>query len=119
MSSINSSMAGLESLDITVLNRLHDDMGEDVEEVVAAFLESIDDLLASLKSRSADGSSVSICRWAHSIKSSAASIGMMKLSGIAFALETGLKKDKDVGVDLLVSQIEDEYNLARELLYSR
>ncbi|NNE63628.1 MAG: Hpt domain-containing protein, partial [Gammaproteobacteria bacterium] len=87
--------------------------------VLDAFLESIDDLLASLKSRSVDESNETIWRWAHSIKSSAASIGMMKLATIARTLEEKLKQGLAVDVDLLVSQIEDEYNLGRELLNSR
>ncbi|NNE63296.1 MAG: hypothetical protein HKN34_04365, partial [Gammaproteobacteria bacterium] len=71
MNGLNSAMSEPESLDQIVLTRLHEDMGEDVEEVLDAFLESIDDLLASLMSRSLDESNETIWRWAHSVKSSA------------------------------------------------
>ena len=119
MNGLNSAMRELESLDQMVLSQLHEDMGEDIEEVLGAFLEAIDDLLASLKSRSIDESSETISRWAHSVKSSAASIGMMKLATIAATLEKKLKQGTAVDVDLLVSEIEHEYNLGRELLNNR
>lgn len=105
-----------ESLDRTVLDRLYADMGEDIHEVLNAFLESINELLANLRHRADDEDIESISRWAHSIKSSAASIGMMKLSATAERLEKGLKQGLAVDVDKLVSEIEQEYNCSRVLL---
>ncbi|MCP4431230.1 MAG: Hpt domain-containing protein [Gammaproteobacteria bacterium] len=119
MNGLNTAMGELESLDQMVLNQLHEDMGEDVDEVLEAFLESIDELIACLKARSTDESSEAISRWSHSIKSSAASIGMMKLSTTAETLEKSLKQGIAVDVDVLVSQIEQEYNHSRELLFNR
>lgn len=112
-------MSGQQSLDHMVLNQLYEDIGEDVGEVLDAFLETIDELLANLKTRSDDESYEAISRWAHSIKSSAASIGMMRLATTAEILEKSLRQKQAVDVEMLVSQIEQEYNLGRELLSNR
>lgn len=119
MNALNTALGEQETLDQIVLNRLCEDMGEDVDEVLQAFLESIDELLGNLKSRPDDENSESISRWAHSIKSSAASIGMMRLSMTAEILEKSLKQGLEVDINSLVSQIEQEYNLGRELLVNR
>ncbi len=116
MNEFQSKINARESLDQSVLAQLHEDMGEDVQMVVEAFLESIDELLIELKKRSAAESSTNISRWAHSIKSSAASVGMMKLSAVAAHLEKSIKQGEVVDIDALVSQIEDEYSLSRKLL---
>lgn len=118
MSNLQSEFKILQSLDQVVLGQLHEDMAEDVHEVLGAFLESIEELLAELKNRSDDDSDETNLRRAHSIKSSAASIGMMKLSAIAAYLELSLKQGKMVDVDELVKQIESEYQHSRHLLDS-
>ncbi len=109
MNELQSEFNRLQSLDQAVLGQLHEDMGEDVQEVLDAFLESIDDLLTGLKNRTVDDNDEANSRRAHSIKSSAASIGMMKLSGIAAYLEKMLKQSRPVDIDDLVSQMESEF----------
>jgi len=106
----------LVSLDQSVHQRLREDMGEDIQEVLDAFLESIEELLAELKGRADNESSEAISRWAHTIKSSAASIGMMKLSEMAAQLETAQKLNESFDVDTMVEQINREYQLSRKLL---
>ncbi|MCP4186159.1 MAG: Hpt domain-containing protein [Gammaproteobacteria bacterium] len=104
------------SLDHYVLNQLHEDMGEDVTEVLDAFVESIEMLLADLNGRHADVGKDTISRWAHSIKSSAASIGMMKLSGMAEELEMVLKSGDQIDIDAQTKSINSEFIIALELL---
>jgi len=104
------------SLDKAVFAQLQEDMGEDLQEVLEAFLETIEELLLDLKNCFADDNSETISRWAHSIKSSAASIGMMKLSVIAAHLEMTQRKGLTVDVNDLVTRIENEYRQSRTLL---
>jgi len=92
MSKYQSAVEANQSLDQAVLIRLRADMGEDVQMVIDAYLQSIGELLSELKNRSVDDSGKDISRRAHSIKSSSAAIGMMKLSAIAANLERALKR---------------------------
>lgn len=116
MNAFQSEINTLESLDQSVLAQLKADMGEDVQEVIDAFLESIDDLLIELRDRSTDLDNTAVSRCAHSIKSSAASVGMMNLSAIAAHLEKSLKRGEAVNIDDLVSQIASEYSHSRNLI---
>ncbi len=106
----------LESLDQSIFAKLHEDMGEDIQLVLDTFLESIDELLAELNSRSGSESSEAISRCAHSIKSSAASVGMMKLSAMAARLEKAQKLGESFDVDSMVEKINREYQQSRKLL---
>ncbi len=116
MSDLLNDLEAVVSFDKSVFGQLCEDMGEDVQEVLEAFLEAIEELLVELKDRSVDESSDAISRWAHSIKSSAASIGMMRLSAIAAHLERMQKQGEVVNVDDLIRQIENEYQHSRTLL---
>ncbi len=116
MNDLKSEINAFESLDQAVLAQLKEDMGEDVQEVIDAFLESIDELLVEIKARADTEDNTSVSRCAHSIKSSAASVGMMSLSVIAACLEKSLKQGEAVDVDDLISQIESEYSHSRNLL---
>ena len=106
----------LKSLDQSILAQLREDMGEDIHEVLDAFIESIDELLGALKGRSKDDSNDTISRWAHSIKSSAASIGMMKVSALAAQLEKAQKQGESIDIDAMIKRIDREYQLSRALL---
>jgi HPt (histidine-containing phosphotransfer) domain-containing protein len=79
-----TALAGLRGLDPTGVNRL-------LERVVKAFQGSLDRLLPQLLDAQANGDTAGIRHVAHTLKSSSASIGAMRLSGLCAELETAVR----------------------------
>ena len=75
------------TLDDRVIEQLKHDMGEDAEMVIESYVESIDEFLCDIENRTVRTSSDDLHRWAHTIKSSAASIGAMRLAQLAAQME--------------------------------
>jgi HPt (histidine-containing phosphotransfer) domain-containing protein len=55
-------------------------MGEDASLIVESYVESIDEFLSDISNRTLCTPSADLHRWAHTIKSSAASTGAMRLA---------------------------------------
>ena len=96
------------TLDDKVIEQLKHDMGEDAVMVIESYVESIDEFLSDIENRTVRTSSDDLHRWAHTIKSSAASIGAMRLAHLAAQMENSYRDRVriDLGQQLQVMQSE-------------
>jgi HPt (histidine-containing phosphotransfer) domain-containing protein len=108
MSKVEPDPENQLTLDDKVLEQLAQDMGEDAPMVIESYVESIDEFLADIANRTVRTPSNDLHRWAHTIKSSAASIGAMRLAHLAAQMENSYRDRKsiDLGAQLLVMQQE-------------
>jgi len=108
MSKIIPDPDNQQTLDDKVIERLRQDMGEDAGMVIESYVESIDGFLSDFEKRSPRTPSDDLHRWAHTIKSSAASIGAMRLAHLAEQLEDSYRNrvQIDLGAQLQVMQRE-------------
>ena len=98
----------LLTLDDKVIERLRQDMGEDAGMVIESYVESIDEILSDIANSTLRTPGADLYRWAHTIKSSAASIGAMRLAHLAAAMEDACKNKSrvDLASQLLDMQLE-------------
>ncbi len=96
------------TLDDKVIERLRQDMGEDAGMIIESYVESIDEFLSDIENSTQRTSNDDLHRWAHTIKSSAASIGAMRLAQLAAQLEDSYlnRIQIDLGEQLTVMQRE-------------
>ena len=91
MSKIDPDPETQQTLDDKVIEQLKQDMGEDAVMVIESYVESIDEFLCDIENRTVRTSSDDLHRWAHTIKSSAASIGAMRLAHLAAEMENSYR----------------------------
>ena len=84
-------------------------MGEDAAMVIESFCESIDDFLRDIENRTETTPSQELHRWAHTIKSSAASIGAMRLAHLAAQLEESFRKRVQIDLGRQLQFMQQEY----------
>lgn len=98
------------TLDNKVIDRLKQDMGEDADMVIESYVESIDEFLCDIENRTVRTPRNDLHRWAHTIKSSAASIGAMRLAHLAAQMENSYRDriEIDLGAQLQSMQLEYE-----------
>ena len=108
MAKIEPDPENQQTLDDNVLARLAQDMGEDAGMVIESYVESIDEFLADIANRTVRTPSADLHRWAHTIKSSAASIGAMRLAHLAAQMENSYRDrvSIDIGTHTQVMQQE-------------
>ena len=96
------------TLDDKVIERLRQDIGDDAGMVIESYVESIDEFLSDIENSTLRTSIADLHRWAHTIKSSAASIGAMRLAHLAAQLEDSYinRVQIDLGAQLQVMQRE-------------
>ena len=108
MSQTGSNPDDQLTLDGKAIARLKQDMGEDLDMVLEAYVESIDDLLNDIESRTVKTPRVDLHRWAHSLKSSAASIGAMRLSQLAAEMEHSFRNRETIDVAAQLESMQNE-----------
>ena len=106
-----NSIDKLLTLDGQAIERLKRDMGEDMPMVLEAYVESIDELLDDIANRTAHTPDDDLHRWAHSLKSSAATIGAMKLSHLAAQMEHSYRDRRSIDVAAHLLAMQGEYLL--------
>lgn len=108
MSKIDPNPETQLTLDDKVIEQLKQDMGEDAVMVIESYVESIDEFLCDIENRTVRTSSDDLHRWAHTIKSSAASIGAMRLAHLAAQMENSYRDrvQIDLGQQLQFMQSE-------------
>lgn len=97
------------TLDDSVIDKLRRDMGEDALMVIESFVESIDEFLCDIENRTSATPSKELHRWAHTIKSSAASIGAMRLAYLAAQLEESYRKQVQIDLVRQLQSMQREY----------
>jgi HPt (histidine-containing phosphotransfer) domain-containing protein len=107
------ALAGLRALDPSGENRL-------IERVVRAFESSSDKLLPQLRDALGSSDGETIRHVAHTLKSSSASVGALKLSRLCAEIEAmmreGLKDGIDTRVALVHAEVEGTRRALRRLL---
>ena len=104
------------TLDDTVIEQLKNDMGEDAEMVIESYVESIDEFLHDIESRTVRTPGEDLHRWAHTIKSSAASIGAMRLAHFAAQMETAYRDHVRIDVEQQLEMMQREFQQVRTVL---
>ena len=103
------ALAGLRALDPSGENRL-------IERVVRAFESSSDKLLPQLRDALGTGDHATIRHVAHTLKSSSASVGALKLSRLCAEIETMLREGRGDGIDTRVALVHAEVEGTRRAL---
>jgi HPt (histidine-containing phosphotransfer) domain-containing protein len=97
------------TLDDKVIEQLKQDMGEDAEMVIESYVESIDEFLCDIENSNFRTPSDDLHRWAHTIKSSAASIGAMRLAHLAAQLEIAYRDSTKIDLGEQLQHMQHEY----------
>ena len=97
------------TLDDKVIDQLRQDMGEDAPMVIESYVESIDEFLSDIENRTVRTSSDDLHRWAHTIKSSAASIGAMRLAHLAAQMENSYRDRVQIDLGQQLHNMQQEY----------
>ena len=109
MSKVDPDPENQLTLDDKVLEQLAQDMGEDAPMVIESYVESIDEFLADIANRTVRTPSDDLHRWAHTIKSSAASIGAMRLAHLAAQMENSYRDRKSIDLGAQLQVMQQEY----------
>jgi HPt (histidine-containing phosphotransfer) domain-containing protein len=95
-------------IDPVSIVQLREDMGDDIDLVVEAFTASIQELIANLAKVEADTDLLEVMRWAHSLKSSSASVGALMLSRKAEFIEKSIKKECPIDLSVEIPELLNE-----------
>jgi HPt (histidine-containing phosphotransfer) domain-containing protein len=109
MSKIEPDPESQLTLDDKVIDQLKQDMGEDALMVIESYVESIDEFLSDIQNRTVRTSSDDLHRWAHTIKSSAASIGAMRLAHLAAQMENSYRDRVQIDLGEQLQNMQREY----------
>ena len=97
------------TLDDKIIAQLKQDMGEDAAMVIESYVESIDEFLCDIENSTFRTPSDDLHRWAHTIKSSAASIGAMRLAHLAAQMENSYRDRQQIDIDEQLQHMQREY----------
>jgi len=100
-------MAG--SVDISVLNTLKDQLGDSLEKLLRVFLNQVPEQLGEIESGLKAGDLNAAMRPAHTLKSSAATLGAFSLSELLKAIEQGTRAGNSEGLVELLNQAREEF----------
>jgi HPt (histidine-containing phosphotransfer) domain-containing protein len=109
MSKLDPDPESQLTLDDKVIEQLKQDMGEDAVMVIESYVESIDEFLSDIENRTVRTSSDDLHRWAHTIKSSAASIGAMRLAHLAAQMENSYRDRIRIDLGEQLQHMQREY----------
>ena len=113
MSKIDPDPETQQTLDDKVIEQLKQDMGEDAVMVIESYVESIDEFLCDIENRTVRTSSDDLHRWAHTIKSSAASIGAMRLAHLAAQMENSYRDRLQIDLGQQLQFMQSEHLLVQ------
>ena len=109
MSNLDPDPEAQLTLDDKVIEQLKHDMGEDAVMVIESYVESIDEFLCDIENRTVRTSNDDLHRWAHTIKSSAASIGAMRLAHLAAQMEHSYRDRVQIDLGQQLQFMQREY----------
>jgi HPt (histidine-containing phosphotransfer) domain-containing protein len=109
MSKLDPDPEAQLTLDDKVIEQLKHDMGEDAVMVIESYVESIDEFLCDIENRTVRTSNDDLHRWAHTIKSSAASIGAMRLAHLAAQMEHSYRDRVQIDLGQQLQFMQREY----------
>jgi HPt (histidine-containing phosphotransfer) domain-containing protein len=107
MSSLDNTDS-LPVIDPISIAQLREDMGADFGLVLEAFTASIQELIVDLAKVDANSDLPEVMRWAHSLKSSAASIGALTLSRKAEFIEKSIKEQEPIDLTVQIPELTND-----------
>ena len=102
-------MANLPTVDLIILSELKDIMEESFSEIMIEFRDEIPSYKNSMTDFLTDAEKLSILT--HTIKSSSANLGFVRLSENCRKIEEGLRIDATMKVDSLVDECKNELDM--------
>jgi signal transduction histidine kinase/CheY-like chemotaxis protein/HPt (histidine-containing phosphotransfer) domain-containing protein len=108
---------GQEAIDENIIAELIDVMGEDFSMVLDAYLSDTPDLLQAMEAAAAAHDAEAMVNPSHSLKSTSANFGAMKLSRMAEKLELRARSGDITGAPRLVERAHAEYEVVKEVLH--
>ena len=113
----NDPFPGIDetTLDVETLDTLKEIMEDDFAELIPAFEQSSEEIINALKSAQPGQDFDQLRLHSHSLKSSSANIGAMRLSTMARQLEEQSKQGREVS-NQQVAAIEQEFETVRQAL---
>ena len=109
------------AVDPAALDRLGESLGGDLSflsELVETYLEDSTGLVAAMDAALEAGDAERLCRTAHSLKSSSATIGALRLSALSRELELSARSGQLTGAAERISLITAEFEAVRRGLAS-
>ena len=89
---IESAVANTPPLDTGTLDELHDLLGNELNQLIAVYLEDAPKLMARLQAASVGPDWDELRNAAHTLKSSSANLGATTLSAVALSIEQGARE---------------------------
>jgi CheY-like chemotaxis protein/HPt (histidine-containing phosphotransfer) domain-containing protein len=99
-----------DAIEQSIFDNLRNLMGDEFSALLQAYVEDTADFVKALKEASDNDDYAAIQVPAHSMKSSSANIGAMRLSALSKKLEGQVRSDTLENVEQQVSEIEEEFN---------
>ena len=84
--------------------------------VIESYVESIDEFLTDIENRTIRTKADDLHRWAHTIKSSAASVGAMRLAHLAAQMENSYRDRIQIDLDQQLQYMRNEYRRLNDTL---
>lgn len=103
-------------LDKGVYNQLKNDMGEDFKIIEESIFDSISSNIELLENSDKNTSTKDLIRFAHSIKSPAANLGMTEVAQLAQVLESQLVDEHRHLLPQAIDELKDALNAVKEAL---
>jgi len=103
-------------IDQAIFKQLQDDMAEDFDSIKIAIFDSIQGNIDLLAKSDKNYETKDLIRYAHSIKSPAANLGMMQVSQLAAQLEVALRADGVEDLDQSLKVMSDAFKDAKQAL---
>jgi len=99
-----------EAMDMSVLNTLREQLGDGLDNLLQVFLRQIPDQLAEIEAGLTAGDMAAAMRPAHTLKSSSATLGAMRLSEYVKEIEIRTRAGNGSGVQELVAKSREEFH---------
>ncbi len=106
-------------LNAGILDELRDVLGDEVDKIIAVYLEDAPRLIAQLERAAVGGDPIALRVAAHTLKSSSANVGASTLSEAARDLEEGARDGTLKKPEAMVARIVTEFAQVRSALQSK
>lgn len=116
MPNIDSDPEAQLTLDEAIIEQLSSDMGEDAAMVIESYIESIEEFLNDIENRTVRTPAEDLHRWAHTIKSSAASIGALRLAHLAAQMENAYRDHQQIDLERQLGLMQGEFDQVRSCI---
>ena len=105
-----------EHFDSDAFDMLKEVMEEEFTDLLCVYIEDADERLPQIRSALNQGDAATLRELAHSFKGASGNIAASSLSELCFTLETAAKNNQLSDMDGVVSAIETEYAVVKQLL---